>query len=234
MSDRNVTNDPGIFGALGTKIAQGNRDIFKAVLKVAEAGVSYAQLEVGFAYAKGFCVEKDNRIASEWYEKAAAQGVVNAQFNLGCLHYLGLGCERNVQNALYWFEMAADGGHAAAKQNLVPMSGWLRGEGSTELAIEEHAHWAEMGVDKAMGIVKYDLAHSYLLNLKNLAMDSEVRRGLSSAMVDDRFGIAKASEINAALILCYNISSATPIPIKQVIYCAINEDWEIFENMPKE
>ena len=228
MSDRNVTYDPGIYGELGKKVARGDAKAFELVLRGAQAGDGYAQLEAGFAYAKGFCVEQDNRIAAEWYEKAAAQGVLNAQFNLGCLHYLGLGCKRSVQNALYWFEMAAAGGHATAKQNLVPM------RMEAELAVEEQAYWAATGVNKAIGIVKYDLAHGYLSDLKKLAMDSEVRQGLSTSLVDGRFGLSKAKEIENALILSYNISSATPIPMEKVIYCAVNEDWDMFDNMPKE
>lgn len=91
MSNSNTTYDPGIYGELGKRVSQGDKKAFDLVMEGAQAGDGYAQLEIGFAYAKGFCVKQDNQIAAEWYEKAAAQGVLNAQFNLGCLHYLA-GC----------------------------------------------------------------------------------------------------------------------------------------------
>ncbi len=226
MVERNKTYDLGVYGELGKLVAKGDLKAFALVLKGAKEGNGDAQLEAGFAYAQGFCVKKNNRIAAEWYEKAASQGVLNAQFNLGCLHYLGLDCKRSVQNALRWFELAAKGGHARAKQNLVSMTM------EAELAAEEHAYWIAIGVNKAMGVVKYDLAHSYLTELKKLVVDPEVRRELSNVASDGRYGLAKASEIQQALTLVYNISSATPLAIEKVLYCAVNNDWQMFDTMP--
>lgn len=228
MSEGNKSYDPGVYAALGEKSRAGDMKAFEAIKQGAAQGHGYAQLELGFSYAKGSCVEQDNRLAAHWYEKAAAQGVLNAQFNLGCLHYLGQGCKRSVVDALRWFKMAADGGHARAKQNLVPM------QMEAQLAAEEHAIWAAQGINKAPGIVKYDLANGYLVELKSLTKDPEVREGLRMAATGGRYGLAKATEINQALVLIYNISSSTPLAIESVIYFAINDDWQAFEAMPKQ
>lgn len=226
MTDRDKSDDPCIYAALGEKSRAGDMNAFELIKQGAAKGDGYAQLELGFNYAKGSCVKQDNRLAAQWYEKAAAQGVLNAQFNLGCLHYLGQGCKRSVVNALHWFKIAAGGGHARAKQNLVPM------QMEAELAAEEHAVWAERGINKALGIVKYDLAHGYLAELQALAADPEVRQGLRTAATDGRYGLAKVTEIGHALTLVYNISSSTPLAIEKVLYCAVNNDWQAFATMP--
>lgn len=226
MTDRDKSYDPGIYAALGEKSRAGDMNAFEAIKQGAAQGHGYAQLELGFNYAKGSCVKQDNRLAAQWYEKAAAQGVLNAQFNLGCLHYLGQGCKRSVVDALHWFKMAADGGHERAKQNLIPM------QMEAELTAEEHAIWAARGINKAPGIVKYDLAHGYLAELKALAADPEVRQGLRAAATDGRYGLAKAAEIGQALTLVYNVSSSTPLAVEKVLYCAANNDWQAFETMP--
>ncbi|SDD49505.1 tetratricopeptide repeat protein [Belnapia rosea] len=227
MSEIAKKYDPGIYGELGKWIAQGDKKAFDLVLDRANNGEGYAQLEVGFAYANGFCVQKDNRRAAEWYEKAASQGVLNAQFNLGCLHYLGLGQERSVQNALHWFSMAAEGGHAQAQRNLAPM------RMEAHLVAEETAHWKALGVNKAPGIVKYELAHQYLSELKEMVADPDIRSRMMMAATDGRIPVDDFDRLKKAFVLVYNISSATPLPIEKVVYCAINNDWEPFESMPK-
>jgi TPR repeat protein len=226
MSGLQKHYDPGIYGELGRRIAQGDVRAFDLVMKGAHNGNGYAQLEIGFAYANGFCIKQDNCLAAEWYERAAAQGVLNAQFNLGCLHYMGLGVERSVQNALHFFEMAAKGGHARARQNLAPM------RMEAQLVAEEHAYWAAMGVNKAPGLVKYELARKYIEELKNLTSDPDVRQGLQMAANDSRIGLQKDDKIKRAVILVYNISSATPLAIEKVLHCAVADDWELFESMP--
>ncbi|WP_368495624.1 tetratricopeptide repeat protein [Pseudomonas fulva] len=212
---------------LGQLVAQGNIEAFKTLETRANSGEAVAQLEFGFAHAKGYCVQQDNKLALYWYEKAAEQGVLNAQFNIGCLHYLGQGCKRDVNEALRWFHIAAAGGHEVAKKKIEPM------KMEASLAKDEHVLWQAQGINKAYGLVKYELAHKYLSELKDLASDPEVRDGLRMAASDGRFGLAKATEIQDAVTLIYNISSATPLAIEQVFQCAVNEDWQAFLQMPK-
>lgn len=212
---------------LGPLVAQGNAEALEVLAYRADTGEGIAQLEYGFAHAKGYGVQQDNKTALYWYEKAAEQGVLNAQFNLGCLHYLGQGCKRDVNEALRWFELAAAGGHEVARKNIEPM------KMEAGLAKDELAAWNARGVNKACGLVKFDLAQKYLEELKTLTSDPEVRSGLRMAATDGRFGLAKAKEVQNAITLIYNISSATPLAIEQVFHCAVNDDWKPFADMPK-
>jgi uncharacterized protein len=53
--------------------------------KMAEAGSSKSQFELGVAYAQGNGVAKNEREAIAWFRKAAEQGLPEAQHNLGLL-----------------------------------------------------------------------------------------------------------------------------------------------------
>lgn len=214
-------------GELGRLVAQGNTQAFEALTQRASSGEGNAQFEVGFAFVKGYCVQQDSKNALHWYEKAAEQNILNAQFNLGCLHYLGQGCKRDVNEAIRWFEIAAANGHKVAMNNIQPM------KFEASLAKDEFAMWNARGINKAFGLVKYELAHQYLVELKTIVSDPEVREGLRIAANNGRFGLSKAVEVQDAIMLIYNISSATPLAIEQVFRCAMNNDWEPFTEMPE-
>ncbi|RXJ71862.1 hemagglutinin protein [Veronia nyctiphanis] len=91
----------------------------------AEQGQPWAQLRLGIFYANGWGVDKDEKIASSWYQKAAAQtatgdwangqiagatgktGFFNqnsdaliAKFNLAQLYFEGAGVEKDLSKSL--------------------------------------------------------------------------------------------------------------------------------------
>jgi uncharacterized protein YqcC (DUF446 family) len=85
-------------------------DVFKA----AEQGNADAQYGLGWMYANGRGVAKDEKTAVLWYAKAAEQGHVRAQFNLAVMYADGRGVTQDIVSAPMWFHLAARVGDGAA------------------------------------------------------------------------------------------------------------------------
>ena len=62
---------------------------------LAEQGLADAQSSVGWMYAKGEGVPRDDAEAVKWYRRAAEQGHAEAQYNLGSMYDEGLGVSRS-------------------------------------------------------------------------------------------------------------------------------------------
>ncbi|NOX75715.1 MAG: sel1 repeat family protein [Gammaproteobacteria bacterium] len=75
---------------------------------LATQGHSEAQVFVGLAYANGWGVDRDPRLAGVWYRKAAENGNPSGQFFLG-LYYLS-GDESRFAAGLAWLKRAAKNG----------------------------------------------------------------------------------------------------------------------------
>lgn len=90
----------------------------KSWQEAAEAGDARGQVLYGHCFIWGHGVEKDPKIAFEWFTKAAAQRNAAGQVSLGlCLQY-GWGGVRNQNLANDWFEKAAAQGYQYAIDNL--------------------------------------------------------------------------------------------------------------------
>lgn len=210
-----------------TLARQKSNSAFQVLLERAADGEAEAQNEVGFCYGKGVRVALDYKSAHEWYGKSAEQGFANAQFNLGVLHYQGLGCKRDIGQAQKWFELAAAQGHSNAKQNLAKI------ELEIPLILELYALNQQLGKQKAPGLVDYSLAHLYLKELKKIAVDEEVRKGLVIAATSGQISLGRAAEIQEGLIWTWNLSSATPLTYQQIVSAISGNDWSIFDDMPQ-
>ena len=77
------------------------------LLKAADAGYSEAQLRVGYMYAFGRGVTKDDKEALRWLLMSAEQGEVSAQVSVGAFYLTGRGVEQDVTKAVEWYEKAA-------------------------------------------------------------------------------------------------------------------------------
>ena len=67
--------------------------------KAADVNYAAAQNIVGFCFANGQGVEKDEKEAAKWYRKAGDQNFADAQNNLGNCHIDGKGVEKDVKEA---------------------------------------------------------------------------------------------------------------------------------------
>ena len=94
----------------------------------AEQNEDGGQFGVGYAYANGLGVEKDENEAAKWYRKAADQGHTAAQNNLGVLYLNGKGgLPKDEAEAARWYRKAADQGLSTAQNNLGTLSEQGRG-----------------------------------------------------------------------------------------------------------
>ncbi len=90
----------------------------KSWQEAAEAGDARGQVLYGHCFIWGHGVEKDPKIAFEWFTKAAEQRNAAGQVSLGLCCDIGWGVERNQNLANDWFEKAAEQGHQYAIDNL--------------------------------------------------------------------------------------------------------------------
>src|SRR5262245_41388954 len=73
----------------------------------AEHGDMQAQRYLGFIYANGQGVARDDREAVKWYGRAAEQGDADAQASLGGMYSAARGTSQNYVQAHKWFTVAA-------------------------------------------------------------------------------------------------------------------------------
>ncbi len=93
----------------------------------AEKGEADAQLILGYYYAGGLGVAKDEAEAVKWYRKAADQNLATAQYNLATCYDNGQGVSKNMAEAVKWYRKAADQNLSKAQFNLGVC--YKRGEG---------------------------------------------------------------------------------------------------------
>ena len=92
------------------------------VIAKAEQGDAVAQVSLGLKYQNGDGVEKNDKVAVEWYRKAADQGNSDAQANLGGMYQNGTGVEKSNEQAVFWYRKSADQGNASGENLLGVMS----------------------------------------------------------------------------------------------------------------
>lgn len=109
---------------------------------LAEQGQAIAQYQLGFLYANGKGVTKDDAKARQWYEKAAIQGHTEAQVNLGVLLMYARGGQQDYKMAVYYLRLAANQGNDLAQRRLGQM--YERGEGVQQDYVKAYM-WYSLG-----------------------------------------------------------------------------------------
>jgi TPR repeat protein len=96
--------------------------------KAAEQNYAVAQNNLGFCYAQGEGVAKDQAEAAKWYRKAAEQNYADAQFNLGLCFVRGDGVAEDLVEAYKWLLLAARQDDEDAKKGVYMLEHALRPE----------------------------------------------------------------------------------------------------------
>ncbi len=91
---------------------------FKWYYKAAEQGSISAAFYIGYFYAKGYGVKKDENLAFEWYSRAAKENSPAALNNLALCYEYGKGSAVDLKKAIFYYEKAAKLGNAIAQKNL--------------------------------------------------------------------------------------------------------------------
>ena len=118
--------------------------------EAAEQGVAEAQFAMGWMYAQGRGVRRDDAAAAKWYRKAADQGFSHAQYSLAVTYYEGRGVVQNYSTALKWYRKASDQGDVMAQYDIGLM--YQRGDGVTRddaEAVNWYREAAHQGFDRA-------------------------------------------------------------------------------------
>jgi TPR repeat protein len=118
-----ATGSGGVASASKDVVAAG-LDAFRAgnypkalkyLCPLADQGNAEAQAGLGFMYAIGKGVPKDDKEAAKWYRLAADQGNVFAQFSLAGMYDAGEGVPQDYKEAVKWYRLAADQGNVDAQ-----------------------------------------------------------------------------------------------------------------------
>ncbi len=124
---------------------------FKATKIEAEQGDAFAQWELGYMYAEGRGVEKNDKEAAKWFRKAAEQGDAVSQYELGRLYAKGKGVEKNDKEAAKWFRKAAEQGRAKAQWELGQM--YYEGKG-VDQDYEKAMKWIRKAAETDKGLLE--------------------------------------------------------------------------------
>jgi TPR repeat protein len=73
-----------------------------------EEGDAQAQAWLGYIYASGKGLPRNDAEAAKWYRKAAEQGNAYAQYTLGLFYDTGEGIPQDFAEAARWFRKAAE------------------------------------------------------------------------------------------------------------------------------
>ena len=139
-----------------------SRDDYATALRIwrplADRGHAGAQTNIGFMYAEGQGVPKDEKLAVLWYRKAAEQGDAIGQYNLGVRYALGKGVPKDDQMAVFWYRKAAELGYVFAQASLGDRYAVGRGiPKDDQMAVFWYLKAAEQGNANA----QINLGHSY-------------------------------------------------------------------------
>ncbi len=87
---------------------------YRMLAPLAHDGDAVAQEILGFMYARGEGVPRDDAAAFHWFTLAAQAGRMEAQFELGRMYRDGVGVTADGKTALHWLRRAADHGNTEA------------------------------------------------------------------------------------------------------------------------
>lgn len=94
------------------------KESFRWLRRAAANNVTLAIHNLGYAYAEGKGVPKDEQKALEFYLKSAQKGFAESQFNVGFHYHHGIVVKQSFEEALKWYRKAAKQGFAQAQINL--------------------------------------------------------------------------------------------------------------------
>jgi hypothetical protein len=118
---------------------------------LADNGDAVAQEILGFMYARGEGVRRDDAAAFHWFTLAAEAGRPEAQFELGRIYRDGVGVAADGKTALQWLLRAADQGKADAYDAVAELYLGRSGIAADPAAASEWFHRAaEHGSARAM------------------------------------------------------------------------------------
>jgi TPR repeat protein len=90
--------------------------------RAVEKGLPGAMYSLGWMYAEGRGVPRDDAEAVKWYRKAAAKGDGLGMTHLGWHYETGRGVAKDGQQALSWYRKAVEIGYEPAKRDVARLA----------------------------------------------------------------------------------------------------------------
>jgi len=100
-------------------MTESDANSFEKIVADAHSGDALAQALLGYCYANGEDVPKDEVQAVFWWRKAAEQGLAAAQFRLGLAYRQGAGVPKDAAQACFGT------GRRQNREMQPPSSGWV-------------------------------------------------------------------------------------------------------------
>lgn len=151
---------PSLMSLLCMLMAQAWRKMINkrcnGIAKAAEQNHADAQVNLGYAYAYGKGVAKNEKQAAHWYQKSGcAKRNAKAQFNL---YSLGEGVEKDDKQAVYWYQKAVTQNHVASQLNLG--YAYAHGKGISTNN-QQAAEWYQKAAEQGNAKAQFNLAILY-------------------------------------------------------------------------
>lgn len=142
----------------------------------ADAGYSYAQVQLATWHQHGPCLKEDLAEAIKWLTKAADQGNIDAINKLANLYHYKL---KDTENTIYWYSKAAKLGDIGAANKL----GYLYLDGGfIEEDLEEALKWFSIGAVQGESVsASYFSKVSNILGEQNPGRRIEIQRVLNES-----------------------------------------------------
>ena len=138
--------------------------------KRAQSGDAAEEYALGWCYANGVAVTRDDAEAAKWYRKAAEHGDLRAQERMGFFCHFGRGVHQDDAEAAGWFRKAAEHGNADAQCGLGML--YYYGQGVAQ-DYAEAAKWLRRAAEQrgAMEALAQDLLAECYSNGHGVAQD---------------------------------------------------------------
>jgi len=142
-----------------TIINEDDRKFFELIKDKAITGDAEAQWNLGYYYAIGKGILKNETEAEKWYLKSAEQGNALAQGSLGTIYFDGVGVKKDYNKAFKWFQKAAEQGVDYAQLCLGII--YAKGLGGEKPNWVEAAKWMRRAAEQGLGNAQGALGECY-------------------------------------------------------------------------
>lgn len=177
---------------------------FKLWMSIASKGDASAEFNVGWAYARGYGINKNIQEAHKWFTRSAGKGHLKAMNGLGLL-YLEEAGMMDYRKAFFWFTKAANTGHAIAQSNLAVM--YVNGSG-VESDLLKAKIWAKKAADQGdKGAI--NILEEIEKRLSGISTDTAEN---SQARIDDYKKHAEHGNTNAQINLANAYQDGNGVP----------------------
>lgn len=133
-------------------------DALEILQPIAQQGNAHAQFLLGVFYEHGYAVDKDEKIAFQWYYKSASQRFPQAQHNLAVMYSDGKFVKKNEREAFNWLWKAANQGFSISQLGLA--TAYANGKG-VKKDFAKAMEWGKKAADQNLSSAQLFLGKLY-------------------------------------------------------------------------